>query len=852
MIQIVWYVLLGAFPNNCRQGEKMRRLIVCALVLWLAACMGSNGPARPSAADHRVTATGSKTDPVPTATALQRPGDLGDGSIVMVNGRAISPVGTMINVLDYPSKILLLPNRNLAISSMRSPGVTLVDGTSFTQIANVAMTNAFYGLAANAAGDKLWVSGGYDENVYEYDISTGTPALIATLGSRCIPSGVALTPDQTKLLVCDSWGSAVQIYNAATGAVEMTAPANMYPYQVLVSADGTEAYVSNWGDDTVTILDVAAGQRLADVAVGLHPEGLALSPDGKTLYVANSDSDTVSVVDLTLRQTTAEYNIYEAATVDGATPIDLVVSPDGSTLYVAAAGLNAVVVLDAAAGTIKGMIPAGYYPSAVALDPVQNVLYVGNGKGGGIPGGTPSEGVDMSGTLQKIDIPNAGQLASWTQMVNANLTRTSLYWQSLSFQSPIPTQRGQQSQQIKRVIFIMKENKTFDQVFGDMATTDHDPSLLEFGQAYTPNAHALASQFTIGDNYYSEANVSLQGHMWSVDMFSNDYNEKAWATNGREPLPNDEPAARPSKGDIFENLLKNKVSFRVYGQVLALADLGNIAPYVDLKYGFWNQSVSDETKAAEVIRELKSGIWPQLIYISLPNDHTQGTTAGVPTPQYDVGDNDAGLGDLLTYITHTPQWSETAVFVMEDDPQSGADHVDPHRSELLVISPWAKHNYVSSVLYSMSSVWMTVEMILGLPPLAVYDENTSPMYDAFTMTPDNSTFTGVPNPIPLAYNASGAPFSDYCSHQDWSAPDQARNLGEVLWAVMRPGVPWPAKYSIDSYPGSAGEDESLDAVAYVNAVKALEKYALTHGLWDGSRLPTIAEQVARGELKPVR
>jgi YVTN family beta-propeller protein len=822
----------------------MRRWLVYSVVLCLALAACAKGVSNRVSYEQSKAAVADKAGPVPTAAALAKPGDAGDGSIIMVNGRAISPVGLMRNVLDYPSKILRLPNGNLAISALRSPGVTIIDGASFAEVDHFAVPATFVGLATNAAGDKLWVSGGGAQVVYEYDISTGSPALLQTIGSRLIPAGVAVTPDEAKLLVCDSWGSGVQIYDLATGVVTAVAPTNMYPYAIALSASGAEAYVSNWGGSSVTIIDVATAQRVAEVTVGSHPAGLALSPDGTRLYVANADGDSVSAINLTTRQKIAEYDIFNGAAMTATSPVDVAISSDGATLYVAAAGLNAVVVMNAADGTVKGMIPAGYYPSSIAVDSANAVLYVGNGKGGGIPGVAPPPGVDMSGTLQKIDIPNAAQLAEWTTAVNANLTRTALYWETMSFDSPIPTQRGVPSQQIKRVVFIMKENKTYDEVLGDMTGTEADPSLLEFGQAYTPNTHTLAAQFTNMDNYYSEANISLQGHMWAALMYSNDYEEKNWAmTFNRQPLSNAEPATRSRKGSLWETMLKNNVTFRVYGEVLTMGDFAEIAPEVDFLYGFWNQQVSDVTKADEILREWKAGVWPQLVYISLPNDHTLGSEAGQPTPQYYVGDNDAALGMLLDYITHSDHWAETAVFVIEDDPQSGADHVDPHRSICLVISPYAKHSYTSHVLYSMSSLWLTIEMILGLPSLTVYDDNTSPMYDAFTTTPDLATFAGVPNPTPLAYNAAGAPFGDYAAQQNWDVPDQVQRLGEMLWAIMKPGVPWPAQYSVDSYPANSHEyEEAEDAgAAYLANLRAAEHYALTHGLWDGARLPTIKE-----------
>lgn len=400
----------------------------------------------------------------------------------------------------------------------------------------------------------------------------------------------------------------------------------------------------------------------------------------------------------------------------------------------------------------------------------------------------------------------------------------------------------------------MKENKTYDQVFGDLEGTEADPTHLTYGEAYTPNAHRLAQAFTSCDNYYSEADVSIQGHMWSVNMYANDYMEKAWALDSdhRYPLVNIEPAVTSRSGSIFRHLYDNGVTFRVYGQVLALGDIHDLAPYVNLKYGFWNLGVSDETKVGEIIREMEAGIWPQFLYISLPNNHTQGTDAGAPAMDYYVGDNDAALGKLIEYITHSEYWSETLIIVTEDDPQSGSDHVDKHRTMALVISPYAKRGYTSSVLYSMPAIWTTIEMIFGLPPMSIYEEYASPMYDCFTATPDLTPYDAVPNPTPLSYNPEDLPMSDYCATADWGAPDQVRRLGEVTWAVKHPGEPWPGDDSVDGYgeDEEEEEDEEMDGIQYRAAAAALQEYARKTGLWDGEMLPTIRQLADEGKLRP--
>ncbi len=820
----------------------MRRFTLLILVVLLSfACAPTGG------SDGELSTQGdnsAKDEPVPTDEALMQPGDAGDGSIIMVNGRALRPAGDLVYVHNYPSNLLVLPDGTVVSSSLRGEGIDTIDGDSFTVISSLDLSATFYGLAANAAGDRLYVSGGLSQNIYEFSVTDGVPSLLRTFTTHGFPIGLALSADETHLLVTSSYGSSVQFFDLSTGLVDDQGPTSVYPYEVTVTADGEKIFVSNWGDSTLSVLDADNGELTAEIGVGMHPESMTLSPDGARLYVADSDSDTISVVNTATNSLIASYDVFDAENIVGASPNDVAVTADGETLYVAAAGLNAVVVMAADDGEVLGMIPTGYYPTAVALDESRNVIYVANGKGGGIP--VARSGVSMSGTIERITIPDATELAAYTQTVHDNLTRTELFWETMAFESPIPTQVGTPSSQIKRVIFIMRENKTFDQELSDLPGVDGDTNNLIYGADRTPNTHAIAQMFTNCDNYYSEANVSIQGHMWSTMMYSNDYVEKAWAS-GRASLSGVEPAAIGGKNTIFHHLLNNNIPFRVYGQVVGtVADAATIAPHVDLKYGFWNLGVSDETKADEIIREWEAGIWPQFVYISLHNDHTNGSDAGAPTPRYYVGDNDAGLGKLIDYITHSEYWKETVVFVTEDDPQSGSDHVDPHRTVSLVISPYAKHGYISHVLYSMSSIWLTIQLILGIPPMSVYEENSSPMYDCFTMTPDLSTYTALPNPTPLEYNPTNLPLSEYSRRQNWGAPDQVRRLGEILWALERPGQTFPAHLSVDSYASeSEDEDESEEAREYWEVAHAIEAYALAHGLWDGSRLPEIPKAAGR-------
>ncbi|MCL4233598.1 MAG: hypothetical protein KJ042_03660, partial [Deltaproteobacteria bacterium] len=263
-------------------------------------------------------------------------------------------------------------------------------------------------------------------------------------------------------------------------------------------------------------------------------------------------------------------------------------------------------------------------------------------------------------------------------------------------------------------------------------------------------------------------------------------------------------------------------------------------------YGFWNLGLSDETKLQEVLNDFDKGLWPPLVYISLPNDHTSGGDPGAPTPEFYVADNDAALGKLVEYVSNSPYWNETAIFVMQDDPQSGADHIDAHRSLGFVISPWAKRGFTSHTFYSMSSMWLTIELILGLPSLTIYDKNVAPMYDAFTMTPDAEPFTAIARQVPLSYNPEVSAVSEWSSRQIWDVPDQVPNMGEILWKMMRPNDPFPYHLSVDrEVDEDEEEEESAHAAQYRESVRKWIEYGKARGV--EPLKPDLLREVKRPE-----
>lgn len=772
-------------------------------------------------------------DPVINPEALLRPGDIGGGEFVLSNGRRVTPAGTYVQTASFPMDVAVSPDGETAVVvSAKRKRLTIIDVESASITQEFALPGGFSGAVFNAAGDRFWVSGGSAHVVLEYSLSAGVAAENARISVSNMPSGMTLSSDESRLYVACYLGKRVAVINTATGEEIDSIPAHLFSYDVRLSNDGQTAFVSNHGPGTVTAHDLTDdGREIAEMTVGTNPEMMALSPDGARLYVANSDSDDVSVIDTEALEVIDTFELSSSpAEPLGASPVAVEVTQDGSRLYVTSSTYNSIDVLDAENGDMLGRIPAGWYPTNAVLDEAHGRLFFTNGKGRGSAGRGLYDG--SQGGLSIADIPDDTDLLNYWDQVEDNVTWSTRFFDLTGAESPIPFDVGTPSEQIKHVVYVLRENKTFDQVFGTMVGVEADPDLANFDESLIPNAFALARAFSVSDNTYTEGDTSVLGHLWATYGNVNDHAEKAYSAGGIYPLPDVDPNTRPQSPTIFDLLLDNGVPFRSYGQIVGLAhNIEKFAPYMDFKYGFWNMGVSDEVKVDEIIREVEAGIFEPFTYISLPNDHTYGSKTGAPTVDYLMGDNDAALGKLVEYYSHRPEWESTVIFVIEDDPQSGTDHIDPHRTPTLVIGPHVRHGYISQVLYSMPSLWATITRILGVPPMNQYDAYSSPMFDMFTMTPDLTSYTGIPNPTPFQLGAKGLPMQAYCDEADWSTPDAVERLGEVIWALKKPGVPWPYDYAMSHEEEEDEEEEDeREVAAYHEAMDAILSYASSHGI----------------------
>jgi len=723
-----------------------------------------------------------------SASGRLLPGPLADGGVLLPNGWRLSPAGRSVGVGTLPLNLTLLPDGRVVavLSGYAVNGVDVVDPQRWAVTDSVPLSATWLGLAAASDGD-VFVSGGTTNRVWRLHEAAGQwqradSAVLADSGAALFAAGLGLSPDGRWLAVAGNLADSVFLLDAATLRRSDAAATGGKPYTALFSPDGGTLYISNWNDSTVSRFAVGEGRlrTRGSIPVAPRPSALAISRDGRTLYVAHAGADAVSVVDLAEGRVESRIALgLTAAAPHGSTPNALALSPDDKTLYVANADNNAVAVVDLRGEEprVRGLIPTGWYPTAVALSADGRTLYVANGKGGGSepnPRGptTPGAGREqyiaalLKGSLSAIPVPDPSALSAYTRQVMANSPyRDALLERQLwPTASPIPRERGQQSP-IRHVLYIIRENRTYDQVFGDVARGNGDAALAIFGDSVTPNAHALASQFVLFDNFYVDGDVSADGHMWSDAAYAGDYVDKTWPANysGRREWDflAGLPALDPLAGYLWNAALRARVSVRNYGEMtqwdttalVARADDKSLEAVTDTHFTGWDLEVKDSTRVDEFLRELRQaeagGTLPQLMIMDLPNDHTYGRQPGRPTPRAMVAENDRALGRLIDALSHSRFWSETAVFVLEDDAQNGPDHVDCHRSPLLVMSPYVRRGAVDSSFYTTASVLRTIELILGIPPMSQYDAAADPLFAAFTMRPDTAAFASLPSLWPL-------------------------------------------------------------------------------------------------------
>lgn len=822
------------------------RVGVCAACIWAAAF----APAQEAPAPR---------------TARKLPGLQVGGQTLLPNQWSLKPAGKHLALGDFPVTIALHPAEPIAAVLHAGYGeheVVTVDLEKWLIIGRVAISETFVGVTFSPDGKTLYASGAGQEIIHAFDYAAGylsnrREIRIAKPQEKYVPAGLATSADGRQLYAACPWGNTVEIISLAEPArrQRIALEADDYPYLPQPSRDGKRLFVSLWGQAAVAVIDLASNAVVARWKVASHPTELAQSPDGELLYVACADSTSVHVIELASGKTLEVIHAALYAQADnGNTPNSIALSPDGKVLLVANADNNNVAMLDVSErgrSRSLGFIPVGWYPTSVRFSAQGDKIYVASGKGlaskanrqGPNPENEPPKTVVeyiaglYRGTLSVIDNPSPPAMAAYTRTAfECSPLRADKrpVVKSREADNPVPAEVGQPSP-IKYCIYIVKENRTYDQVLGDLPQGNGDPDLCLFPEKVTPNHHALAREFVLLDNFYVESEVSADGHEWSMAAYATDFVEKSWpllyrgSREGKLKYPSEGafPIARPSSGYIWDRCQEAGVTYRSYGEFVSepgkageprKAKVPALEGHFDPEFHGYDLDYPDVKRAARFINQVQAfdrvGDMPRLQIVRLPNDHTYGTRAGKPTPTAMVADNDLALGQIVEAVSQSRFWKQTAIFVIEDDAQNGSDHVDAHRTIAYVISPYARRGAVDSSMYSTASMLRTMELILGLKPMTQFDAAALPMYASFQSKLDDKPYQSRPAQVDLhATNLPTAWGAELSAQFDLSREDAADDLllNEVIWRSVRgPASAMPAPVRASFVFSTPLEDEDED------------------------------------------
>jgi DNA-binding beta-propeller fold protein YncE len=788
------------------------------------------------------------------------PGSLSDGTMLLANGWRLAPAGRHLAVGTLPLNLVLSPDGRYAVvtnNGVNKPSLTVIDVANWSLKSTTVVDQAWYGLAWHPDGTKLYSSGAAQNAVREFTFADGviTPARTFALPSGSgdtFAGGMAVSRDGRRLFVTRVFAMTLSAIDLTTGVVTTTVQLPSEPYTSLVSPDGQRVYVSLWGGSVVQVYTADSLMLVSEMITGDHPNAMALSADAKRLFVACGGSAAVWVFDMFSGEAIEQIstNLFAEAPPTS-TPNSVAISPDGRSMLVANADINAVAVVDISNGAksfLDGFIPAGWYPTGAVFSRDGKQIIILDGKGV-----TPVAPNPLTGGLEKrllgavsiVPTPDRTTLLEFSRKVYtlspAYTNATLLNPVGVPVGSPIPRVVGGSSP-IKHVFYVIRENRTYDQIFGDVAEGNGDPKLALFGKEITPNAHALAQNFVLFDNFYVDADVSYNGHSYSTAAYATDFVEKMWQTSimgrggpylaegggfMRSPFGN---ISAPKLGYLWDYARRANISVRSYGEfvdhvklpngeVNAVETVPGLKGVVAPTFAGWDLTITDQKRVDNWLQEFRqyeaTGTLPQLSIIRLPNDHTAGTRAGSPTPRAMVADNDFGLGRMVEAVSASVYWKDSAFFVLEDDAQSGPDHVDSHRSVLLVASPFARRGFVDHTFYTTSGVLRTIELVLGLGPMSQYDAAATPLFGAFTGTPNLVAFNRLQPRVALDERNLASAFGSALSlAMDFSIEDRAPEvlLNDIIWRSIRGAhspMP-PPRRSIFVRPSSAGDDDDDD------------------------------------------
>ena len=757
-------------------------------------------------------------------------------TVLLPNGWSLSPAGRSMQLGDLPLNMALSTHKQLLAVTNNGQGkqyIQLIDPINEILLDQVPIAKSWYGIRFSENSKTLYVSGGNDNIILAYPVINKKLAKADTISlgkawpkQKISPTGIDLDSKTNLLYTVTKEDSALYVINLQTKGIVKRINLKHEAYACQLSVDKKKLYISLWGGDQLLIYDVTANKIEASVATGSHPNEILCSANGKYIFVANANDNSVSVINSVSQKVieTISASLFPTK-LSGTTTNGLALSNDQKTLYIANADNNCLAVFDVStigSSRSKGFIPTGWYPTNVKV--VGNKILVTNGKGfsslANPFGPQPIKKSDNSashvgvtgvpevqyigglfkGTLSIIDQPAVPLLTNYSKQVYANTPFTKEIEKEAKGEdgNPVPKKVGATSP-IKHVFYVIKENRTYDQVFGDIKEGNGDSSLCIFPEKVTPNHHALARQFVLLDNFYVDAEVSADGHNWSMAAYATDYTEKTWPISyggrgGSYDYEGSRKIAYPKDGFIWDYCKRAGISYRSYGEFGAngKANIKALEGKVCPNYAGFDQDIKDVDRIAVFKKDFDSLIAinkvPQFSTIRIGNDHTSGQKRGKISPTAAVADNDLALGLLVEHISNSPIWKEAAIFVLEDDAQNGPDHVDAHRSPAFVISPYVKMKSVNHSMYSTSGMLRTMELILGLPPMSQYDAAALPFFNCFTNKPDFSTYKVKQAQVNLdernvVWNGSAQKSEFFNFAKEDSVPDL--ELNEVVWKSVK-------------------------------------------------------------------
>jgi YVTN family beta-propeller protein len=756
--------------------------------------------------------------------------------ISLPNGWSLSPAGKTLMLGDLPLNIANAPSGKLAAvtnNGESDQSVQLIDIEKEAVVDSVPIGKSWLGLVFSNDGRYLYASGGNDNFVIRYSVKDNklSPYDTIILGSpwpeRISVAGLALDDADNRLYAVTKENNSLYVTDTRSKKVLSVLPLGGEGYTCLLSPDRKILYISCWGCDKVIMYDTRKGKISGSVPVGDNPNDMCITHNGRYLFVANANDNTVSVIDA--RHMKVIENLNSALYPDspaGSTTNSVSLSKDEKTLFIANADNNCLAVFDVSnPGSCKpkGFIPTGWYPTCVRI--AGNKILVSNGKGmtsranpyGPNPYNKDEEvtyqegdnslkikvqyiGGLFIGTMSIISIPDRDAMAEYSGKVYENtpyIKKKELISEGAEG-NPVPMKVGDKSP-IKYIFYIIKENRTYDQVLGDIPEGNGDPDLVLFGEKITPNQHAIAREFVLLDNFFVDGEVSADGHNWSLGGYATDYVEKNWPTSygdrgGDYPGEGKREIANNKNGFLWDNCKRNGVSFRTYGEFMG--EKGPNIPVLNDHYCRyftpWNQSVRDTVRFAQWQRDFDSllavNALPQLSTLHVINDHTEGLSLGRPTPIVHVADNDLAVGMFVDYISHSPVWDQSLILIVEDDAQNGPDHVDAHRSTAYIAGGYVKKGFVDHTAYTTTSLLRTIELILGLPPMTQYDASATPLWRCMNNTPGHPPFNVRPCNVDLdEKNTAENIWQQKSEKFDFTREDRVddADFNEVIWRAVK-------------------------------------------------------------------